>query len=204
MARGGRGGRSRLVSPSSPVAPQAVSIAELQSLGDHASHQVGVLAEESNEIVPQVDKQANNQVKTTGLHVSLVDSDEGIDLNFVSAKVINGKKITKIERGDVEAEIEFWKNAVICSVLRANPTLKSSKIRSYRSEKGFFLFDLGIPRIRLQWKNEKYIILMLNHSWLRDGIPKWTFVQRISNPFPFGFSSLNLTLCFGEVEASAN
>jgi len=53
--------------------------------------------------------------------VSLVDPEEGTELKFVSTEIIDGKKIAKIDKEDVENEIEYWHNAIICSVLGANP-----------------------------------------------------------------------------------
>ena len=50
----------------------------------------------------------------------MVDPDKGTDLQFISAVTIDGKIIAKIEKGDVEVEIEYWNNAVLCLILGAN------------------------------------------------------------------------------------
>ena len=54
-----------------------------------------------------------------------MDPDERTDLKFMSAEIFHGKRIAKIEKGDVDVEIEYWKNAVICSVLGANPPFEA-------------------------------------------------------------------------------
>ncbi|KAJ8424407.1 hypothetical protein Cgig2_031782 [Carnegiea gigantea] len=51
----------------------------------------------------------------------MVDTEEGTDLKFVPTKLINGIKCAKIKKEDVMQEIEFWHNAILCSVLGANP-----------------------------------------------------------------------------------
>ena len=53
----------------------------------------------------------------------MVNPDEGLSLKFIEAPVVNGTKCAKIEHQDVAAEIEYWSQAVLCSVLGANPPL---------------------------------------------------------------------------------
>ena len=42
-------------------------------------------------------------------------------MKYVPAQTINGNRYAKLEIEDVAPEVEYWKNAVICSVLGANP-----------------------------------------------------------------------------------
>ena len=107
MARGGRRGRSQLVSPSSPAAPHPVLIEDTPSQKDQDSIQVEGLVEEFNETVPPRLKQAENQVNASSLYASLVDPDEGTDLKFMPAEVFHGMKIAKIKRHDVVAEVGY-------------------------------------------------------------------------------------------------
>ncbi|KAJ8423396.1 hypothetical protein Cgig2_029106 [Carnegiea gigantea] len=51
----------------------------------------------------------------------MADPDEGTELKCVPIRVLNGVKYAKLEKEDVEAEIEYWQSTVICSVLGANP-----------------------------------------------------------------------------------
>jgi len=52
---------------------------------------------------------------------SLLDPDEGTSLKYVPATEINGKNCAKIDKTDVQPEINYWEHAVICRVLGANP-----------------------------------------------------------------------------------
>ena len=56
-------------------------------------------------------------------YAALVNPDERLSLKFIEATVINGTKCAKIEHQDVVAEIEYWNQVVIRSVLGANPAL---------------------------------------------------------------------------------
>ena len=51
----------------------------------------------------------------------MVDPEEGTDLKYMPTKLINGIKCAKIEKEDVKQEIKFRHNAILCSVLGANP-----------------------------------------------------------------------------------
>ncbi|KAJ8426671.1 hypothetical protein Cgig2_030090 [Carnegiea gigantea] len=55
--------------------------------------------------------------------IYLVRFKSAQDKEAVLSKVINRTKCAKIEDQDVEAEIEYWNQVVICCVLRANPPL---------------------------------------------------------------------------------
>ena len=113
-----------MVSPSSPAASHPVQITNTTSQKDQDSIQVEVLAEDSNETVPQGFEQVVNQVNASSSYASLVGPDEGTDLKFVPTEVFHEMKIAKIERDDVDAEIEYWSNAVIYSILGARPSFE--------------------------------------------------------------------------------
>ncbi|KAJ8437709.1 hypothetical protein Cgig2_008335 [Carnegiea gigantea] len=112
MARGGKRGRSRPVNVISPDDTQTDQSEEFQAPAGEETHQGKVLAIKSNGIVSWEDKPPNTQVQSARSYASLVDPKEGIELKFVSAEIIDDKKIAKIEREDT---------AVICSILGANP-----------------------------------------------------------------------------------
>jgi len=61
------------------------------------------------------------QVPISSIYASLLDPDEGASVEFVPATEISGKKCVKIGVKDVHPDIGFRDNAVICSVLVANP-----------------------------------------------------------------------------------
>ena len=54
-------------------------------------------------------------------YAALVNSDEGTTLEFMPASCINGVVCAKLEAEDIEDEIFYWQNAVLCCVLGANP-----------------------------------------------------------------------------------
>ena len=54
-------------------------------------------------------------------YASLVDPDDGTALEFFPVSEINGVKCAKVELTDIEEEVNYWKNAVLCCVLGANP-----------------------------------------------------------------------------------
>ncbi|KAJ8422876.1 hypothetical protein Cgig2_017057 [Carnegiea gigantea] len=64
------------------------------------------------------------QVNSASTYASLVDLNDGNALDFIPALIINGNKYAQLAQEDAEAEIKFWKSAVICAVLGANPPLK--------------------------------------------------------------------------------
>ncbi|KAJ8429999.1 hypothetical protein Cgig2_033924 [Carnegiea gigantea] len=57
-------------------------------------------------------------------YVAMVDTDEGMQLNYVSAKIVDGIKYARIEKQDVALELEHWSTAVLCGVMGANPPLE--------------------------------------------------------------------------------
>ncbi|KAJ8420948.1 hypothetical protein Cgig2_017687 [Carnegiea gigantea] len=64
--------------------------------------------------------------KTTS-YASLVDPDKGTALEFILVMEINGVKCAKVAMEDIEEEISYCQNAVICCVLGANPLLRLSR-----------------------------------------------------------------------------
>ena len=61
------------------------------------------------------------QVNALSTYASLVDPEEGSELKFFPTSMVNGVRCAKLEKKDVESEIEYWQQAVLCSVLGANP-----------------------------------------------------------------------------------
>ncbi|KAJ8424385.1 hypothetical protein Cgig2_000586 [Carnegiea gigantea] len=57
----------------------------------------------------------------------LVDPNEGTKLNLVRTELINGIKSAKLVKSDVENEVLYWQNSVLCTVLGANPPLEDMK-----------------------------------------------------------------------------
>ena len=56
-------------------------------------------------------------------HASIVDPNDETALEFIPVPVLNGVKCAKVEEEDIEEEVAYWHNAVICCVLGANPPL---------------------------------------------------------------------------------
>ena len=54
-------------------------------------------------------------------YATLVNPDEGTTLEYVPAPCINGVVCAKLDVADIEDEISYWKNAMLYSVLGANP-----------------------------------------------------------------------------------
>jgi len=57
----------------------------------------------------------------------MVDNDDGTKLHHIPTSIVNGKRITQIEKEDVAIEIEYWQSAVLCSVLGSNPPFEVMK-----------------------------------------------------------------------------
>ncbi|KAJ8420347.1 hypothetical protein Cgig2_032085 [Carnegiea gigantea] len=75
-------------------------------------------------------------MQTISSYASMVGPNEGTALEFVPANEINGVKCAKLVTEDLEDEVAYWQNAVICCVLRANPPLKhSAKQHTVRDER---------------------------------------------------------------------
>ncbi|KAJ8419487.1 hypothetical protein Cgig2_008717 [Carnegiea gigantea] len=113
MASWGRRGRPKTIaqpssSPASPVHTQ-----------NSIEHFPGSIeAQEASSEIAQNATLAPATIRPT--YASLLDSDEGNLLNYVPATIINGKRCAEIAKEDVTQEVEYWQNAVLCSVLGAN------------------------------------------------------------------------------------
>ncbi|KAJ8426160.1 hypothetical protein Cgig2_032642 [Carnegiea gigantea] len=77
-------------------------------------------------------------------YASLIDPDKGLSLNFIESEVINGTKITKIDHQDVASEINYWNQAILCTVLEANPPLGGFIRRIWN--------QYGIDKVVAAWK----------------------------------------------------
>jgi len=58
---------------------------------------------------------------TSQTYASIVNEDEGEDLQYILCFEINGTKYAQIEVEDVQIEIEFLENAVVFCVVGSNP-----------------------------------------------------------------------------------
>ena len=67
---------------------------------------------------------SHQKVLNFSSYASLVDGDDGIALNYIPAQTVNGNKFAHLEQVDVQAEIDYWNNAVLCIVLGANPPIE--------------------------------------------------------------------------------
>ncbi|KAJ8429747.1 hypothetical protein Cgig2_031565 [Carnegiea gigantea] len=65
----------------------------------------------------------------TSLYASLVDPLESTELEFVPSANMNGTKCAKLDKADVDSEVECWQNAILCSVLGANPPFEILHVR---------------------------------------------------------------------------
>ena len=61
------------------------------------------------------------------LYAALVDPDEGTALEYVPISEINGVKFSKLENEDIEEEVAYCRNAMICCVLGATPPFEVIK-----------------------------------------------------------------------------
>ncbi|KAJ8431631.1 hypothetical protein Cgig2_001954 [Carnegiea gigantea] len=153
MARG-RSGRPRSVTDGhrSPAPAATSSSADLALAPDHTAPESAITLKEKspspNSIsgaaaqgytaaATQLNSAAGSRTQET-IHGSpqsqpicsyaeLVYPNEGTELNLVPTKIINGVTCTKLEKSDVEAEINYWYNAVLCKVLGAKPPIEIMK-----------------------------------------------------------------------------
>ncbi|KAJ8426628.1 hypothetical protein Cgig2_016071 [Carnegiea gigantea] len=58
------------------------------------------------------------------LYATMTDPDEGTSLKFIQTPVIDGVKCAGIVSNAVNPKVEYWKFAMLCSVLGANPPLE--------------------------------------------------------------------------------
>ena len=53
-----------------------------------------------------------------------MDDDVGTNLTYVPSQCINGLKYAQLDKAEVQTEIDYWNNAVLGTVLGANPPLE--------------------------------------------------------------------------------
>ena len=120
MARGGRRGRPKKAqsTASSPQLQQKISD-ERNGEGDSSvSPQLKDIGNETVQTPPTSATSPGH--RTISSFAALVDPDEGSSLAFVPTSLIDGVKCAKIDREDVLPEIEYWRSAVLCSILAVN------------------------------------------------------------------------------------
>ena len=121
MAKGRRG-RPRLSQKTSTIR-DSVSPDVSPKAQDKSS---GLTEQEQLECSDPQDSQLSNPPLVSS-YASLVDPEDGTELRYVQTSCINGMKCAKLEKQDVNGEVEFWNSAIICSVLGANPPLQVIK-----------------------------------------------------------------------------
>ena len=67
----------------------------------------------TNQQSPQV---TNENPTPKSSYAAMVNPEEGLELKFIEAPVISGIKCAKIDQQDVIAEVEYWNQAILCSV----------------------------------------------------------------------------------------
>ena len=73
------------------------------------------------EIDETVQVKEKQWTQTIPSNASMVDLDEVIALELVPTNEINGVKCAKLVMEDIEDEVAYWQNAVICCVLGVTP-----------------------------------------------------------------------------------
>lgn len=63
----------------------------------------------------------------TRTYAQALEPKRGMKLEFSKYEVVEGVKIAKIEKEDVESEVKYWESAIVCCVLGANPPSRSWK-----------------------------------------------------------------------------
>ncbi|KAJ8422244.1 hypothetical protein Cgig2_023103 [Carnegiea gigantea] len=70
----------------------------------------------------KVFEESPQQVTTPKIsYTSMVDPDEGTALTCVPLQMINGHSCAKIERIDVQKEVDYWASSVLCCIIGSNP-----------------------------------------------------------------------------------
>mgnify|MGYP001070461423 CR=1 FL=1 len=80
-----------------------------------------------NNAVPHVQQPAIHLPHFQRSFAQMLDPEEGNELKFVPSANINGIRCATIEKSDVLDEITYWQNAVLCSVMGANPPFEVMK-----------------------------------------------------------------------------
>ncbi|KAJ8419828.1 hypothetical protein Cgig2_029728 [Carnegiea gigantea] len=66
--------------------------------------------------------EVNNHNPNT--YASLVNPEEGTALKFIPMTEVNGRQCAKIKKADVQSEVNYWENVVLCGVMVSNPPFK--------------------------------------------------------------------------------
>ncbi|XP_058733321.1 uncharacterized protein LOC131604923 [Vicia villosa] len=141
-------------------------------------------------------------------------STNGLQLQFVAPKVVEGKIEVEIEEKDVESEIRFWENSLIMYVIGANLSMNAVKnymIRAwnfvalpemYYNDEGFFILKFrngddrdevlmkgpytiqNMPMIIMEWRPD----FSMAKDMLRT-IPIWIKLPNLPLPL-WGVNSL--------------
>ncbi|KAJ8420659.1 hypothetical protein Cgig2_021461 [Carnegiea gigantea] len=85
-------------------------------LGEANASSPPIIEPASSSLVLNTAKQPN----LTSSLTSLVEPLEGTKLKYIPLATINGTKCAKLDKEDVDSEVEYWQNVVLCSVLGTN------------------------------------------------------------------------------------
>ena len=119
MARGGRRGRPKVRRKQLEVSNQAPDSQEVEECSNNISRTI--MVDPMQQINGTVAEPISSPSIVFPSYASMVDPNEGTMLEFISATDMNGTKCAKLVEENVEGEIDYWQNAVICCVLGANP-----------------------------------------------------------------------------------
>ena len=127
MARGDRRGRPSTILTGSPVkeTPEnanstSPSITAQAQAADSSPTEVESSSNAKPLQTPE-DSTPRNRVLQLTSYASMFDPDEGNNLEYIPADMINGVACTQLVSEDVSTKIEYWKSSVLCFVLGANP-----------------------------------------------------------------------------------
>ncbi|KAJ8419800.1 hypothetical protein Cgig2_030529 [Carnegiea gigantea] len=143
---------SGLVSPGNSVAAQNDE-AEIEDVIEQA--RVSAMA---------LDKTISLTRSIISSYPSMINPDKGASLTFFQTQVVIGVKCASIESKDVLREIEYWKSAVLCSVLGANPPFEVIEgfirhiWRTFDIDK-IYLVKKGVFLVRFKHLSEQSIVV---------------------------------------------
>ncbi|XP_010682612.1 uncharacterized protein LOC104897432 [Beta vulgaris subsp. vulgaris] len=138
-------------------------------------------------------------------------SDTGMSLKFVAPVIVNGDRVAKLDKIEIEKQSECWMNAVVVYVVGQNPTLNSiyQYINSQwgcKEELAIFKHDEGFLIVRLKSREERDKVLytrphlfygkpMIIKHWCAN----FNFHDEILKVIPILVKFPNLPLsCWGE------
>ncbi|XP_058783598.1 uncharacterized protein LOC131658307 [Vicia villosa] len=191
MARGkGRGrGRGRppaIVEPPSPKTPPATQSEELVSPiahSDTANHDENCSAQKQSREGERVNKPETLippvEGETRKLWVDVLSNNQkpgnGLALDFIAPKVINGEIVVEIEKSDIESVIRYWESALIMYVLGGDLSMNMVKQFMTKNWNTVKLPDLlyhndGYFLMKFKSFKEKEEILM-NGSYMIKNMP---------------------------------